>query len=1318
MKYFKRFSLIGSLALSLFFLISIPSASAAVSSLTASPNPVVSGSRATLTWSSSGAVSCTAGGPWSNQGTLSGSGLTNPLFTATTFTFQCYGPGAALSPKSVTVTIAPAPASINGLCAATHYSCSAGNSALPTESSSSYSWFCFGTGGGSTATCSEAKPKINGLCAATHYSCSAGNSALPTESSSSYSWFCFGLNGGGTAVCSEAKAVTPCALPWGGTIQSGYSVTAALAPSVVSPATCTYQNRVCTNGTLSGIYTNQTCSVIAPPVNGVCSSTRYSCSSGNSSPGTDTSSAYNWFCYGTGGGSTATCTETKLPPTATLSVSPASAAYGSRATIFWSSTNATSCTAGGSWSNASSPLGPNSGLTDPLTSPSNTFTFTCTGPGGSVTKSVTVTVAVPINGSCAATHYNCVPPSTAVPLSNVDGVSAYLWSCAGLYGGNIVACSETKVNTTGTLTPTSSTCTIASGSNSCTQTLSWTTTNPIGTSAVTSPTGTPSTANGNNGSRSFTVPYHPSGVNFYLYNNAVLLAQATVNTTCAAGSTWLTNSCFPNSCPLPWGGGGTIKSGQSVTAYQSSSVTSPETCLSQTRYCSNGSLSGIYTNQTCSVNPASVYSCTGLPANANPFVAPDNTGLSTNTTYTYSNTDTVAKCQFNCLNGYSWNGSSCATANTAPTANAGSDRTISLPTSSVTISGASENDSDGTISARLWTRTSGPSYPTVTSGTTLTPTFSNLIAGTYVFRLTVTDNGGATGFDEMSVVVSSAPVMTGTLTPASSSCTVASGANSCTNTLTWNTTNPVGTSAVTSPTGTPSPANGNSGSRSFTAPYNVSGVNFFLYNNGTKLAQATVTTACVAGTAWNGSRCTANPTGTLTLSPTSCVIASGASTCTVKASWNTSNTTVLDLMDGNVGGGSLSKLKNSPSGGLTVWVSYPQTVFNLVDALLDTETATATCAEGSFWNGSSCVAGTCSNGANNPPTCTTCTAPETMIDGVCTTPPPGTLSITVSPNTYTATLPNSTISATYTLANGTSANTNCRLLDNVGSPLTEYAPCTGSMTVTAPAVSGTYGYSIRANKSSTGETVTSNNFTVMVNAIGLTCSNDANNPPICDQCPSGLAYIGGSCIACSGGCSGIGGTPENPTGDLICNNGATNPHECSIFTPTPLLSSDLDTIDNGQSATLTWSSPDADAISCSFVGTPANGVSTGGATSGSVSTGPLSSTQNYQIICIDADGNTSAPALVTITVLQPSVTISANPPRVQPGANSTISWSSSQMESCSTSGPGFTTTTELSGSQAVTILSQSTYTITCQATGFPQATQSVIVNILPIFQEF
>ena len=122
----------------------------------------------------------------------------------------------------------------------------------------------------------------------------------------------------------------------------------------------------------------------------------------------------------------------------------------------------------------------------------------------------------------------------------------------------------------------------------------------------------------------------------------------------------------------------------------------------------------------------------------------------------------------------------------------------------------------------------------------------------------------------------------------------------------------------------------------------------------------TYTVSNAAGTAQSSISVTtaaqSTPTGSLNVSPVSCTIASGASTCTSVASWTTSNATGPLLKDMNTGAW-LSTA--SASSGLTVWVAYPQTVFNLQEQsgskVYDTKTVSASCASGTSWNGSVCA---------------------------------------------------------------------------------------------------------------------------------------------------------------------------------------------------------------------------------------------------------------------------------------------------------------------------------------------------------------------------
>lgn len=89
--------------------------------------------------------------------------------------------------------------------------------------------------------------------------------------------------------------------------------------------------------------------------------------------------------------------------------------------------------------------------------------------------------------------------------------------------------------------------------------------------------------------------------------------------------------------------------------------------------------------------------------------------------------------------------------NPPPVANAGTDITITLPVNSTSLNGTASTD-DGSLTYN-WAKTSGPSTYTLTGGNTSTPTVSGMVAGTYVFTLTVTDNGSLTASDAVQVTV-------------------------------------------------------------------------------------------------------------------------------------------------------------------------------------------------------------------------------------------------------------------------------------------------------------------------------------------------------------------------------------------------------------------------------------------------------------------------------------------------------------------------------------------------------------------------------------
>src|SRR5690606_37000037 len=109
-------------------------------------------------------------------------------------------------------------------------------------------------------------------------------------------------------------------------------------------------------------------------------------------------------------------------------------------------------------------------------------------------------------------------------------------------------------------------------------------------------------------------------------------------------------------------------------------------------------------------------------------------------------------------NMYEWfltkkrNGGNGSNVNVAPVANAGADKTITLPTNSVSLTG-SGTDADGQIVSYSWTQKSGPNQATLSGSSTTSLSVSNCIQGQYVFTLTVTDNGNKTATDDVTVTV-------------------------------------------------------------------------------------------------------------------------------------------------------------------------------------------------------------------------------------------------------------------------------------------------------------------------------------------------------------------------------------------------------------------------------------------------------------------------------------------------------------------------------------------------------------------------------------
>jgi hypothetical protein len=169
--------------------------------------------------------------------------------------------------------------------------------------------------------------------------------------------------------------------------------------------------------------------------------------------------------------------------------------------------------------------------------------------------------------------------------------------------------------------------------------------------------------------------------------------------------------------------------------------------------------------------------------------------------------------------------------------------------------------------------------------------------------------------------------------------------------------------------------------------------------------------------------------------------------------------------------------------------------------------------------------------------------------------------------------------------------------------------------------------------------------------------------------------------------------------------------ELSLETaPVATLSVSSSSIDEGQSATLSWTS--TNATSC----TASGGWSGTRSTTGSQIVSPAA-TVNYILTCNGAGGSFSNSDSVTVTVNQPPppppavpvVNLSVSSSSIDEGQSATLSWSSTDATSCTASG-GWSGTRNTTGIVSVSPTVISTYTLSCNGAG-GSASDSVTVTV-------
>ena len=154
------------------------------------------------------------------------------------------------------------------------------------------------------------------------------------------------------------------------------------------------------------------------------------------------------------------------------------------------------------------------------------------------------------------------------------------------------------------------------------------------------------------------------------------------------------------------------------------------------------------------------------------------------------------------------------------------------------------------------------------------------------------------------------------------------------------------------------------------------------------------------------------------------------------------------------------------------------------------------------------------------------------------------------------------------------------------------------------------------------------------------------------------------------------------------------------------ISANPSTINQGSSATLSWSS--SNASSCFASG----GWSGSKSTSGSETVFP-SFTTAYTMTCNSSTGeqrSNSVTVFVNQEQIRPSVSISANPSVINRGNSALLSWSSLNANSCFAYG-GWSGTQNTAGFFTVTPQNTETYTIVCTGSNGQTATASTVVTV-------
>ncbi|HTU65619.1 MAG TPA: hypothetical protein VMF52_06705 [Steroidobacteraceae bacterium] len=407
--------------------------------LSISPEIVPTGGAATLTWTASDATACVASGAWSgSQTTSNNAGVsTGPKEDAGTYNYgiTCVGPGGGgSSVAQLTVGNPPAPVvnlTMNPLemqpgdTARLTWSTSNATSCVGSEGSVSQNW------AGPQLTNNLQGFRIGPVQAAGEYAFTLSCSGAGGQTSASR------ILRVDTSAPAAPPNVTFNATP--GQIAPGETTT--LTWSSTNAATCSGSGGAPGDGWAGSKALSSTGTVIGPL-------------------STTGSFVYTLACTGGGGttsrNATVVVNSTPQPATVDITISPATIVAGDAAQISWTSTNASNCTASGSWSGAQASSGTNVSTGTIATPGAYAYSLTCDGPGGSSTDTANLTVNAP---AADIPTFSALPTTITVGLpitlswSTTDATSCTASGGTGTDNWTGTVATSSLATVTGALTP-------------------------------------------------------------------------------------------------------------------------------------------------------------------------------------------------------------------------------------------------------------------------------------------------------------------------------------------------------------------------------------------------------------------------------------------------------------------------------------------------------------------------------------------------------------------------------------------------------------------------------------------------------------------------------------------------------------------------------------------------------------------------------------------------------------------------------------------------------------------------------------------------